>query len=113
MTIRDIYAYITPLTLTTVDDGDEIVAAQGEGYQNVLPRLVIKNTDTVMRSVTLTDGTTTFATFEIEPKDHLSFAEEEEFRIVAAENAAILATPSANGVLKVAYGRYYKQQVRQ
>lgn len=99
---------ITPKTLTAASP--VIVAAQGSGQQSVLFQLVLKNTDSVVRSVTLGDGTNTFGTFEIEPKTTLSV----NFWPLstawfATANAAINATPSADNVIKVASGKYHVQ----
>lgn len=99
---------ITPKTLTAASP--VIVPALGSGQQGILFQLLIKNTDTVARSVTLGDGTDVFGTFEIEPKGVLAVNHWPlSTAWFGAANAAINATPSADGVLKVASGKYHAQ----
>ena len=101
---------ITPKTLTAASP--VIVAAPGAGQRAILFMLVIKNTDSVVRSVTIGDGTNTFGTFEIEPKETLSVNFWPlNMAWFGAANAAINATPSADNVLKVASGKYHVQAV--
>lgn len=96
---------ITPKTLTAASPG--IVGALGAGVQAVVLRLVIQNTDTVDRSVTIGDGTISKGPFVIGAGDVLSIG----FWPTAlawwfTANTAIVATPSADDVLKVLDGQY-------
>lgn len=111
MAVRNHLNLITPKTLTAASPG--IIADPGDGYQVILVELLIKNTDSEMRSVEIGDGTTVFGEYEIEPLDAVSIGFDPDGRNgwFAAASTAIIATPSADNVLKVASGKYIRQQV--
>lgn len=97
---------ITPKTLTAASP--TIVSALGANAKGVILQLTIQNTDTVTRSVTISDGTINKGPYEIKAGEVLSVG---HWPLAGAwwftANTAIVATPSADSVLKVTDGKYY------
>lgn len=103
-------AAIAAKTLTAEED--EIVAAVGEGNLPILYECYIYNSDSEVREVTFTDGTISYGPWPIEAGKYLNAC----YAPIQSgwwfgENAAISATPSADSVLELVYGRVYIKAV--
>lgn len=99
---------IAQATLTSASK--TIIAAQGAGFGGALLDLRLQNTDTVTRTVTIGDGTTNFEVIDILAGQIYSVAWwPPDMAWTTASNVAMTVTPSADNVIKVCGGRYFKR----
>lgn len=104
---------LLPITQKTLTSASKtIIAALGAGVGGALVDLRLQNTDTVTRTVTISDGTTTFEVVDIAAGDIYSITWwPADMAWVTAANAAMTVAPSADSVIKVCGGRYYERAV--